>query len=1219
MTFQAPTPSIYRPVNARALALSSTILITLLATPVIAQNVTVLPGGSVNIQPGDDIGTAENTGGDLKIAGGDVERIINTDGDTDVVDGTIENNVRVEDGKVRLRSQADVDGELRVNGGEVEINGSADIAGTVTVESGGTVDMNNGTIADVNIKGGDMDISRGTATGEVVVRSGTLDVDQNAILQDDLDIKGGIVTLDGNATVQGDTSVRTGGNLTVGNANLEALNNTGGIVDINGGTIDNITTTGGTTDIGGTVTNGVTVSSGEVTLSTGGSIGGTLDNNATFNFNDGDLGVVDNDGTFVLNNSGTTDGAFDNGGTLASGGAGNTLTVTNGDFTTSGDIDTTAGDITIVADTINIDAGATFDGTDDLDGSVILNGAINNAADIDITGPFSLTDTLTNTGTLDVTGALTSGSALLDNDGGTLTVGTGGTVMGSGGLTNQNGGTLTVENGGQVNDTVTNTATLNLTDGTIDTLDNNTGGTVNVNGGTISSSATNEGTLDIQTGTLTVGTGTGTITNEANGTLIIGDGTQLAGSVDNQTDGTVDLQGDVTGDVANAADGTVDVSTTSTINGLVNNSGEMNIADGTDLTVDGTFTNQANADLNLAGDITTTTVTNNGDLVLTDSAASIDGALTSGGNVTTMAGQTLTVTDLTTIVGGTLTNDGTLVGDITVNSGGTLASSGTSVFGDGTQTLTNNGSANFDLNGTVDGNFTNSAGVATMDADITGGMLVEGGTVHVSDGNTITGDLTMTGGTLDLIDNPNPDSNFAGGAEQTTLNVGGNADLNGTLAFDISLGDASTLGDSIAVSNNISGNVDLVFNTDGLDGNIDNVDLINYGGTNGLTIGSITNLPEFGQFQYFIDDTGGALTLQSQVNSGIASLASTVGLTQTIVGSIINRPTSPYVTDLVTDPGDRPCGAGAWARATAGSADADGSFFDQRNGSGGSSPVTTSYSGLQAGGDFACFDERYGGFDMAFGAILGFNTGDSTNLTRALDPLTGLATGAVENRTDTDFDQTYAGVYMTAARDRFFADLQIRFEETDFSSTNVAVGSGSGFDLTDSKYTTTGTTISGAVGYSWPIKNVEGLTFVGTAGFSYSDFETDLIDIGTDGSLQLLDNTLELGFVSGTLSKSRVLPDEISAINYFGTLTAYNDFASDPEAIFTDSSGTETPITLSNLGSYGELSVGVNYIRLLNVGSEGKARQLSAAGRIDYRQGGNLDSLGVTAQIRLQF
>ncbi|MEO0864280.1 MAG: hypothetical protein AAFY39_06775, partial [Pseudomonadota bacterium] len=198
-----------------------------------------------------------------------------------------------------------------------------------------------------------------------------------------------------------------------------------------------------------------------------------------------------------------------------------------------------------------------------------------------------------------------------------------------------------------------------------------------------------------------------------------------------------------------------------------------------------------------------------------------------------------------------------------------------------------------------------------------------------------------------------------------------------------------------------------------------------------------------------------------------------------------------------------------------------------------------------------------------------------------------------------------------------------------------------GFIANDNEFDTNGTTVSGSVGYSWPIAAVEGLTFVGSAGFSYSDLETDPIlssgfvpdgaggnVLNTTNVLQLDDSTIELGFVSGTLSRTRVLPNGESLLNYFVTGTYYNDFADNPTAsILTNEFNTAgtlvgtgtTNLELSNLGDYGEISVGLNYIKLLNTNGDGAARQLSAAARLDYRTGDVVDSYGITGQVRIQW
>ena len=57
----------------------------------------------------------------------------------------------------------------------------------------------------------------------------------------------------------------------------------------------------------------------------------------------------------------------------------------------------------------------------------------------------------------------------------------------------------------------------------------------------------------------------------------------------------------------------------------------------------------------------------------------------------------------------------------------------------------------------------------------------------------------------------------------------------------------------------------------------------------------------------------------------------------------------------------------------------------------------------------------------------------------------------------------------------------------------------------------------------------------------------------------------------------------------------------------------------SNLGVYGELSLGANYLKVLETGRAGKARQFNASIRVDGRTGDVLDSVGVSAQVRFQF
>ncbi|MEX0368962.1 MAG: hypothetical protein AB3N22_23110, partial [Ruegeria sp.] len=377
-----------------------------------------------------------------------------------------------------------------------------------------------------------------------------------------------------------------------------------------------------------------------------------------------------------------------------------------------------------------------------------------------------------------------------------------------------------------------------------------------------------------------------------------------------------------------------------------------------------------------------------------------------------------------------------------------------------------------------------------------------------------------------------------------------------------------------------------------------------------------TNLPNSGLLDYIVVNDGTEARGFSIAAASISTVAATVGLTQSLVDTIVNRPTSPFVSDLAGGVGDKPCGQGVWTRVTGGVADADGGFTDIDSGLQGSSPLSMNYYGLQFGSDFACFGGHYNGWDLAFGGIGGIN---KANTESQAFGLTGTGNAVLENIVETDIMQRYAGVYMTAARGRFFADLQFRYEDTDYDTQNFQVDA-SGLSNFTTEYGNTGQTLSGALGYSWQVGPNPGTSFIASGGFSFSNNETDDVVLGTEGTLSFEDGKSETGFISATLASTRVRPDEISLISYFGTATLYNDFADERVATLTATDGvTQRQIALENLGAYGELSAGVNYVRLLSPGDAGNARQLNASVRLDARFGDDVESYGLTGQVRLQW
>jgi autotransporter-associated beta strand protein len=623
---------------------------------------------------------------------------------------------------------------------------------------------------------------------------------------------------------------------------------------------------------------------------------------------------------------------------------------------------------------------------------------------------------------------------------------------------------------------------------------------------------------------------------------------------------------------------------------------------------------------------TTAAVTLNGTGNLTLSADETIGSLAGAGTVTN-GGNTLTAggDDSSTAFSGVASG----AGGLTKSGSGTLTLSGANTYAGATTvnagTLTLSG-------GSIVGEISNqSLGTFIFSGGNISNNVRNSGTFKVEGQRNIDGNYTSTGSTLDLTSDA---------VTGTTLTIGGDLALTGEVKLDANLENGTA--DSIAVGETLSGTAAINFNELGtVEKGFENITVISFKNKDDGFSYTMSGLPENGNlFNYQLIDTPTEIQLQSTVGSGIASLAATVGLTQTIVGAIVNRPTSPFVGSLVSGADENPCGEGGWVHLTGGNADADGTYKDTTSGQSGTAPVSLLYKGVQVGTDKACFDGTYNGWDMAFGGIAGANFGTTENKVFGID-LQGSTTTELRSVTNTNFDQAYGGAYLTASKGRYFSDVQYRFDNTKYSSTNKAVVTGAGVDLTDSVYNTYGSTISGSFGYSMPIGEPEGgLTFVSSAGASLSDLSTTLVNMGEDGSLKIGDTESRIGFISGTVAKSKVLPDGESLISYFGTFTSYEDFGDDPTALYSPAEGDSRPLVLSNVGKYNEISAGLNFVRILSpsffetarntaakrntlapklINIVSKARQLNANIRLDSRFANGLNSMGVAAQVRLQF
>ena len=145
------------------------------------------------------------------------------------------------------------------------------------------------------------------------------------------------------------------------------------------------------------------------------------------------------------------------------------------------------------------------------------------------------------------------------------------------------------------------------------------------------------------------------------------------------------------------------------------------------------------------------------------------------------------------------------------------------------------------------------------------------------------------------------------------------------------------------------------------------------------------------------------------------------------------------------------------------------------------------------------------------------------------------------------------------------------------------------------------------------------LAFVPTGGFGFTSTSSDDL-VFSGGTLVPGDLDTSILFAGGTIAKTTINDDGVSASSRFATATYYADISSDRDSTFTvDGEEIGTEIQSSTIGSFLEVSAGLTYVRILDEGAFAAARQLDASVRADYRISDDVDAFSVTGQVRLQF
>ena len=142
---------------------------------------------------------------------------------------------------------------------------------------------------------------------------------------------------------------------------------------------------------------------------------------------------------------------------------------------------------------------------------------------------------------------------------------------------------------------------------------------------------------------------------------------------------------------------------------------------------------------------------------------------------------------------------------------------------------------------------------------------------------------------------------------------------------------------------------------------------------------------------------------------------------------------------------------------------------------------------------------------------------------------------------------------------------------------------------------------------------------VPTVGFASSRGKSGTIAFDDGSGLDVGDFKSDVGFAGLSGVRQSVLGNGTAALSQFATVTHYADFSNEIQSTLVSSTSDPQQTNNSTLGSYSEVSLGMNYVQVLQPGAFAEARQLSASLRADLRTGEQVDSWGLVAQIRAQF
>ncbi|MDD4914112.1 MAG: hypothetical protein PHW13_03610 [Methylococcales bacterium] len=1075
-----------------------------------SSGVVVSSGSLENIQNGgSSINTLVMSGGTDDVYGTSISATINAGGSQDVETGGVASGATVNGGfqgvvggavfstlienkGVLLVTSGEASG-VTVSGGnlydygtvvsttvlsagfEVVFSGGHDSA--TTVQSGGNEVVQSGGFSNNDtIGGGGVELVQRGGTGSGAILSGGTLIDSGSVTGTQIQSGGQQIISSGGQAVN--TVVLSGG--------LETVQS-GGV------TSNAIVSSGGGEQVSGTAGNVTVLSGGSLTLNAGGQLsGGTVQSGGIV------TGLVLSSGSLTFG-AGTQviDGISVQSGAMIGLEVGSGASISG--FTDNGE-------------TLKVDFGGTASG------AVLNSGGIEN-----LYGGANVT-TINSGGVENVySGGVENGSVI--NSGGNEYIFSGGTVNGG---TVENGGTLTVQNGGVDNGTtVASGGTLIISSGGIVSgliLDSGAHLTLLSGGeliGAVTESGGNVGGLILTSGSISATSGgfviNGTVLGGPANVLEIGSGASASGLTDTGLTFKIDLGGIASGVTlgSGGVENLYGAANATTINSggvenvysggvdsgvIINGGGSENVSGGA---VNGA-TVESGATLTVlnGGVDSNSTIVSGGTLVISSGGVVSGVNFESGANLTLLSGGELT---------GTVTESGNNLGGLILTSGSINATSG-----------------GFVLNGTVFGGAAHVLEIGSGASLTVSGLTDSGGQVKIDLGGVASGVILGGSGTEDnsgtdngiTINSGGMANVYAGGVESgSIINAGGSENISGGAGSAAMIGSGGTL--TVFSAGTDSGSTIQNGGNEYISGGLAGATTIESGGTLTVFAGSANGS---------IVQNGGT----ENISGGVVSAATVEsgGTLNIFSGGIDSGSTLNGGLEFISNGGvasGATVESGGWLTVNSGGI-ADGALI----GNGGIVEFDTAVNS----GVSVTFGSGAGNLLLDIpksfaGSILGFNTGDSIDLTSVGSVSSASWSGGVltiGTRTGSltlDVVGNYAGDTFTTASDGFGGTL------INLSTPSTPAITSVGYNAQTGVLTLSGTNLTTAAGdYS-----VTDFSLTGDGGVSYTLTGGSVISgapTNTGFSIQL--SAADQLAVDGLLNKSGTMAnDGLSVYNLSAT------------------------------------------------------------------------------------